>query len=488
MSSLSPEAPRSPWWTVVALLPAVLLAALAAPWPWLPAALGRLHPVVLHFPIALVLVVALLEVISLVSPRRGPPRVRLLLFLAAAGAVTASACGYLLMRGDAVEGALADRHLRGGLAVSLLACLTLATRLTRDFEVLIRLKRIYRFLLAATCAVLMFAAHDGASLTHGEDYLTEHLPWLQNQAKPPAIAFPVQHPVGTWEMYTDVVAPILSQRCINCHSGRQAKGKLALDTWEALSRGGTTGPLFVAGRPDTSLLVQRLELPLSHKERMPPKRKPQPAEGELALLRAWIKAGAPRTGTLAALGLEAGLLRAAESLPRTFAVQEGEPAEVDDTARLQAVAARRQTFAPALATAQARWPGVLEFEARDSAELRVNASLLGPKFGDADLAALAPLRDQITWLDLSGTGLTDSSARTLGTFKGLRLLRLNETKITDETVEALSGLTQLETLSLFRTPITDAAARTLASLPRIKTLSVAETPMTETTRRGLTRP
>jgi len=470
------------------VLPAVLLGALAAPWPWLPAALGRLHPVVLHFPIALVLVVALLETIAFVAPRHGPPRVRLLLFLAAAGAVTASACGYLLMRGDAVEGALADRHLRGGLAVSVLACLTLALRLSRDFAFRTGLRRAYRILLAATCAVLMVAAHDGASLTHGEDYLTEHLPWRQDQAKVPALAFPVQQPVGNWEMYTDVVAPILSQRCASCHSGRQAKGKLALDTWEALSRGGTTGPLFVAGRPDASLLVQRLELPLSHKERMPPKRKPQPAEGELALLRAWIKAGAPRTGTLATLGLDAALLRSAESLPRAFAAQESEPVEVDDTARRQAVAARRQTFAPALASAQARWPGMIEFESRDSADVRVNASLLGPQFGDADLAALAPLREQITWLDLSGTAVTDQSARTLGSFKALRLLRLNETKITDDTVEALSGLVQLETLSLFRTPITDAAARTLASLPRIKTLSVAETPMTETTRRGLTRP
>ena len=490
MPNPAPESSASPWWTLAALFPAVLLGALATPWPWLPAALGRLHPVVLHFPIALLLVVALLEVLAWLAPRRCSYPVGLLLFLAASGAVITAACGYLLMQGDAIEGPLVERHLRGGIAVAGLACLTLGLRLARGFPRRPGLRLSYRVSLTASCAVLLLTAHDGASLTHGENYLTENLPWVESAPEKARIVFPVQKPVAEWDAYAEVIAPILAARCLDCHGAQQSKGKLALHDWSALLRGGSTGPLFVAGRPDESLLLTRLELPLSHKERMPPRRKPQPTEGELTLLRHWIKAGAPGTGTLAAIGADGPLLRLAEDLPQTFnaAGNSGESAEATEARQAEAVAAARKASSTALAEAQARWPGVVDFESRGSSDLRVNASVLGARFGDDDIIALKALREHLVWLDLSGTAVTDQSAPALATLTRLRLLRLNETKVGDETVEALVALTALESLSLFRTSITDAAAPFLAGLPRIKMLSVAETPMTETARRGLTRP
>ena len=54
-------------------------------------------------------------------------------------------------------------------------------------------------------------------------------------------------------------------------------------------RGGDAGPVVVAGDADDSLLVAKIE----HRDRpsMPPRRRlPAPA---IALIRAWIAAGAP---------------------------------------------------------------------------------------------------------------------------------------------------------------------------------------------------
>jgi uncharacterized membrane protein len=463
------------WVVLLAVAPALLLLALAAPWPWLPIWLGRFHRVVLHFPIALLLLAGLLEMLHVLRPSRFPPASRLLLFLAAAGAALAAACGFLLLRTEGIEGALADRHLRTGAAVAGLSVVVLALRLGPGFAERRGRRLAFRTSLAAGCGLVVVAGHDGASLTHGKDYLTESLPWRDKGA--PAVAravsFPRDRPPAEWQAWTEVVQPILISRCADCHAAGNVKGKLVLDTWEGLARGGAAGPLFVAGRPQDSLLMTRLELPLSHKEHMPPRRKPQPGEGELELLRAWIAAGAPQAGTLADLKAGPALVSHAAALPT--ALVSAAAAEEAEAAERTAREAARAAIAGAVADLQRRYPGAIDWESRSSADLVVNAALLGAAFGDADLAALAPVAERIVWLDLSGTAVTDAAAAALAGFRRLRLLRLNETRVGDATVAALAGHPALETLSLFRTAITPASRSALERFPRLRTLSVAET-------------
>jgi hypothetical protein len=91
------------------------------------------------------------------------------------------------------------------------------------------------------------------------------------------------------------IRPILVQRCEACHSAAKGKthGGLALDSVEGWKAGGDNGPALIPGRADESLLIRAVE----YKDddlRMPPEegggRIP---EGELALLREWIRRGAP---------------------------------------------------------------------------------------------------------------------------------------------------------------------------------------------------
>jgi hypothetical protein len=48
------------------------------------------------------------------------------------------------------------------------------------------------------------------------------------------------------------VRPVLVQRCFNCHStlAKKLKGKLSLDSREAVLRGGVSGPAVVPGQPE----------------------------------------------------------------------------------------------------------------------------------------------------------------------------------------------------------------------------------------------
>ena len=128
-----------------------------------------------------------------------------------------------------------------------------------------------------------------------------------------------------------------------------------------------------------------------------------------------------------------------------------------------------------VAQLQKRFPDVLEYESRGSAELVVNVSLMGAKFGDEDMAALKPLAEQIVIADFSGTAVTDRSAASIAAMKRLRVLRLMRTKITDATMQALGGLDQLESLNVFGTAVTPAALQVAAHLPKLRHLYAGET-------------
>ena len=129
--------------------------------------LGRLHPLLVHFPIALLLLVPLLEILG---RRRAALRetAGTVLTLSLFGAVLSVFAGLALMRADGHEGATLENHLWGGVAVAVATALAWLTRG--------RSRSVYVLSLAASLSALAWAAHQGGSLTHGEDYLTEPPP------------------------------------------------------------------------------------------------------------------------------------------------------------------------------------------------------------------------------------------------------------------------------------------------------------------------
>jgi hypothetical protein len=90
------------------------------------------------------------------------------------------------------------------------------------------------------------------------------------------------------DFFENKVRPILAEHCYSCHGPDKQKGGLRLDTITDIKKGADTGPLFVAGKPDASLLLQVT----SHtgEIRMPPKAK-LPNEA-LRDLTTWVREGA----------------------------------------------------------------------------------------------------------------------------------------------------------------------------------------------------
>ncbi|HEX7379572.1 MAG TPA: PSD1 and planctomycete cytochrome C domain-containing protein [Pirellulales bacterium] len=96
------------------------------------------------------------------------------------------------------------------------------------------------------------------------------------------------------------IAPIFETRCLRCHGGKTTEAGLDLRRRATMLKGGDSGPALVVGDLKKSLILQRIEA-----GEMPPKDEGALDNQELELIRQWIAAGAPLSGTTEA-PLEAG--------------------------------------------------------------------------------------------------------------------------------------------------------------------------------------
>lgn len=105
--------------------------------------------------------------------------------------------------------------------------------------------------------------------------------------------------------YARQVQPLFEEHCTDCHSAGDADGDFALDTFEALRKGGENGPAVLAGRAEDSLLVKFLEGrsgKTGKNQFMPPGKREHLSVEETALIKQWINEGAKGpAGTTAAV-------------------------------------------------------------------------------------------------------------------------------------------------------------------------------------------
>jgi WD40 repeat protein/mono/diheme cytochrome c family protein len=90
--------------------------------------------------------------------------------------------------------------------------------------------------------------------------------------------------------------PLFQEHCVECHGAKEPDGELTLETYEALLKGGESGPVVVPGKSTESLLVQALEGnwgKTGKNQFMPPGKREKLKPEQVALFKAWIDAGAP---------------------------------------------------------------------------------------------------------------------------------------------------------------------------------------------------
>jgi len=111
--------------------------------------------------------------------------------------------------------------------------------------------------------------------------------------------------------------------------------------------------------------------------------------------------------------------------------------------------------------------------------ISVNFSLAGSKIDDAALESLKGVSDQLVWLNLANTSVTDAGLKSLAGFKNLRRLHLERTGVGDEGLASVKNLGELTYLNLYSTKVTDKGLASLAGLKKLKNVYLWQTAVTD---------
>lgn len=453
--------------------------------------LGRFHPLVLHLPIGIVSLALFLEILRILPKNRALGGAgSLVLGLGAISAVVAVLAGFLLFQGSAAgsyDAEILGRHLWGGIIFASGMIVTFLAKAWTDAAG--GGNWLYRVLLFGNTAVMGLASHDGGSLTHGPTYLTEFAPapvrkmlkLPEKEKKGDAPAKPLEDQL----VFNDIVAPMLESRCTNCHNEAKIKGKLRLDSYEFIVKGGKGGPAVVPGDLAKSSLFHLASLPEEDDERMPPDGKPGLNADQLAVIKWWIETGADPKKTVAELAPTDDLKAVLAKLTPAGggrAIASHDASKDGGEESPHAPAATASAPDPALKSQvegyAKEFPGALTFESQQSPLLTFTAVSLRANLDDARFEKLTPVVKHLVTADLSATKVTDKSVALLSGAENLRMVRLAETGITDGAIESLVKLQKLESLNLYGTGVTDAGVQKLASLPNLKRIYLWQTKVT----------
>ena len=373
--------------------------------------------------------------------------------------------GLYLSEEGGYDDALLERHKVLGIITAVCAVIVFAFRIFSSKYFEYRRKKIFDLVLFIPLIIfLSMTGHYGGSMTHGEDYLFAAVTDA-GQPTDPSIKLKAISDVNNAAFYADIIQPILESRCYSCHSSRKQKGDLRLDGADFIRRGGEGGHIVQAGLPDSSALFARLMLPLEHEDHMPPNEKPQPSSSEIALIQSWIKEGADFEMKVADTRDHARIKNyfatLVEQSEREILIPESEVSPGDQKA---IAALKRRGIIVLPVAAESNYLSV-NF---------VNARSVSPE----DISLLSLLKEQIIWLNLSRTSISDENIKSIAELSSLRRLNLEHTAISDLGVQSLLPLPNLIYLNVIGTKVTDGGIAHLSAAKKLKKLFIYQTSIT----------
>lgn len=405
---------------------------------------GRLHPALLHLPIGFsVILVIFLFFKKEFEPKSYTFFVKLLLIITALTSCLAALMGFFLSKEGGYDARLLQWHKWTGVGVSIFTY-----ALTWFYDELSRKAKTMQLLSAGGLILFILAGHFGAAITHGENYVFE--------------AFETKEKVAAFSqdssMYQAAIMPILEKKCMSCHNDQKVKGELNMSSIAKILKGGKHGALWKAG-DTTSLLLQRVYLPLEKKEHMPPKGKEQLTVEEVALLAAWIKEGADLKKAvknyvpLSKAKALAFKISGSQGTERVYEFPEVSESILKEVNTPFCVVNPLANGSPAL-----------------EAEFFVSK-----KYDRKSLENLAKVKDQLVELSLAKMPVKDADLALIAKFPNLEKLNLNQTDITGATLDQLAQCKHLSSVALSGTKISKEKLQKLMAHPSLSEIFVWNT-------------
>lgn len=383
---------------------------------------GRLHPMLLHLPIGLVLITAVLIFAEKHFDRPSAVVTSFLLHLASLTTSLTALMGLFLSLEGGYEAEVLWWHKWMGVVLSFL-CWMLIIPMKRDYM---------KPLVLASVLLIVFTGHYGATLTHGEDFVSGPMFSRGNVSR---------KITDSTTVFTAVIAPILEAKCAGCHNEEKSKGRLVLTTEEGVKKGGKNGKLWAPGDVAHSLIVERINLPLSAREHMPPADKAQLTEAEKNFIAAWIGKGADTKTTFLSLNYDDTLKKLADPVLEMYQAQGGyEPLY-------------HFNFVSAKQIEKLSLPNRTVFQiARNEPALGVDF-YLRESFDKRYLEDLRAVDQQVISINLSNMPFADKDFGVIADFPNLEKLVLNNTAVTGKNFEVLSKNLKLRSLSVSGAPV-----------------------------------
>ncbi|WPP50810.1 c-type cytochrome domain-containing protein [Catalinimonas niigatensis] len=427
---------------------------------------GRFHPLIIHFPIVLLFLLLLLEIlIRLRWIERQLPFQSLLLLLSVIFSVLSVLIGFALYQSGSYGGDTLELHLYSGIGVALGSLVGLMIFWKAHQSKSALLSNAYFSVLLLTNILLVFASHQGGSLTHGQDFLSEHFP-----LKPEPESLLSQKPMEEMLVFEDIIQSTLDARCYSCHNENKTKGDYLMTSFDRFMKGGKSEKTAVIpGDASKSELFHRITLPEVHDDRMPPEGKTSLTHQEIQILEKWIEKGALTGITLTDIQEDSVFLALlsdkAQQLRQERLVQERKNMELDGL--IQLVAHQEQTF-------------VLEKDNESKTGLALSMQFPTSHFDDNQLAELQAVFPHIHRASFNASNISDDAFYHIGQMKGLKALFLQHTRIKGSGLVYLQNLESLEILDLSGSEVDDAGLLNVIRINGLRHLYLYEAPVSMT--------
>jgi uncharacterized membrane protein len=430
--------------------------------------LGNLHPAIVHLPIGILLLAGLLEWMMIFRRFRShAPLIPLITAIGALAAILACITGLTLEATGDYNGEAVDRHKWAGLSTALIASVYFVVRRKGGhFERYPNRARWGSLLMLASVTI---TGHWGGDLTHGSGFLWKGVISVGSNVTGDASAeFRPVADVMQARAWPDLVSQVMQAKCVSCHGPSKQKGGLRLDDPEHILKGGKNGRVISPGYADQSEIFKRIMLPPEDEYHMPPEDKPQLSSQDRILIEWWIANGADLKRKVSEIGIDdstLAVLKSYEAGQQGVAQVESAPIiPVDPVAKAD----------PAVIES-IRNQGVVILPVDPSNGYLTANFVNAQRPSDSLLKLLEPLADQLIWLKLSGSDLTDAGCETIARLKRLTRLHIDHTRITDAGLKSLLSLDQLQKLNLSGDSVSVQGLKQLVVLKALRSLNLWQT-------------
>ena len=399
--------------------------------------IGRFHPVFVHLPIGIFVIVVAMEFMG--RTKRFSHLLFSINFMLLIGVITgvfSLVTGYLLSLNDSNESTAVSQH-------KWVAIFTVVMYLGYYFlrQFIIDKKGIQTTILILLLFMITITGHLGGTITHGEGYLTSGLnKKVEKNIIPTAAKL---ENIQDAKLYEDVVLHTMTQKCVQCHGADRQKGMLRLDGKEWILKGGKNGAVIDIKSPENSEILKRIQLAQNDEHHMPPKDKDQLSDEELVLLKWWLVGGAEFDKKVALIKKDSKIEAALKSFHQKIK-SEATTEVVRET--VNAISSETK-----LKLEQAGW--VLSPLSATENYVRVVGFNLQIPLNEA-LKELTQIKNQVAELKLSFKNISDTNIVVLKDFKNLEKLWLDHTLITDKSLPSINGFSKLTYLNLSNTAVT----------------------------------